>query len=37
MELAGWSTDTMPRQYGFSAAAERALETAERLRLGDDI
>jgi site-specific recombinase XerD len=37
MELAGWSTDTMPRLYGFSAAADRALETADRLRLGDDI
>lgn len=35
MLLMGWSSPTMPRRYGVSAATERAHTAARRLRLGD--
>lgn len=36
-QLGGWSTPTMLRRYGQSAAQERAIEAAHRLSLGDEL
>ncbi len=33
----GWTSDDMPRRYGASAAAERAMETQTRLGIGERI
>jgi site-specific recombinase XerD len=35
MLLLGWNSDDMPRHYGASAAAERALEVQARMGIGD--
>lgn len=35
MTLAGWSSQSMLRRYGASAATERALDAHRRMRLGD--
>jgi integrase/recombinase XerC len=37
MLVLGWSSDDMPRHYGASAAAERALQTHARLGIGERI
>jgi hypothetical protein len=33
----GWTSDDMPRHYGASVAAERALKTQARLGIGERI
>jgi integrase/recombinase XerC len=35
MLVLGWTSEDMPRHYGASAAAERALETQQRLGIGE--
>lgn len=35
MLVLGWTSEDMPRHYGASAAAERALETHQRLGIGE--
>ena len=37
MLLLGWSSEDMPRHYGASAAAERAMETQQRIGIGERI
>jgi site-specific recombinase XerD len=37
MLVLGWTSDAMPRHYGRSAAAERALETQQRLGIGERV
>ena len=37
MLVLGWTSDDMPRHYGASAAAQRALETQQRLGIGERI
>lgn len=37
MLLLGWSSESMPRHYGASAAAERAQERQRHLGIGDDV
>jgi integrase/recombinase XerC len=37
MLVLGWISDDMPRHYGASAAAERALQTQARLAIGERI
>jgi site-specific recombinase XerD len=37
MLLLGWNSDDMPRHYGASAAAERALEVQARMGIGDHV
>jgi integrase/recombinase XerC len=37
MLVLGWTSDDMPRHYGASAAAERALEVQARMGIGDDV
>jgi integrase len=37
MVLLGWSSEDMPRQYGASAAAERAQEVQARMGIGDHV
>jgi hypothetical protein len=35
MLLLGWTSEDMPRHYGASAAAERAMETQQRIGIGE--
>jgi integrase/recombinase XerC len=35
MLLLGWSSEDMPRHYGASAAAERAMQTQQRIGIGE--
>jgi integrase/recombinase XerC len=35
--LLGWASEDMPRHYGASAAAERAMETQQRIGIGERI
>jgi hypothetical protein len=37
MLLLGWSSEDMPRRYGASAAAERAMEIHQRLGVGENV
>ena len=37
MLVLGWTSEDMPRHYGASAAAERALETQQRLGIGEHL
>ena len=37
MLVLGWTSEDMPRHYGASAAAERALQTQARLGIGERI
>ena len=37
MLLLGWASEDMPRRYGASAAAERAMETQQRIGIGERI
>jgi site-specific recombinase XerD len=37
MLLLGWTSEDMPRHYGASAAAERAMETQRRMGIGERI
>ncbi|GHJ43294.1 hypothetical protein Cs7R123_06360 [Catellatospora sp. TT07R-123] len=37
MLVLGWTSDAMPRHYGRSAVAERALETQQRLGIGERV
>jgi integrase/recombinase XerC len=37
MLLLGWASDDMPRRYGASAAAERAMQTQERIAIGERV
>ena len=37
MLLLGWTSEDMPRHYGASAAAERAMETQQRIGIGERI
>ncbi|GGM83391.1 hypothetical protein GCM10012275_62530 [Longimycelium tulufanense] len=37
MLLLGWASEDMPRHYGASAAAERALETQRRMGIGERV
>jgi site-specific recombinase XerD len=37
MVLLGWSSEDMPRHYGASAAAERAIETHARMGIGERV
>lgn len=37
MLLLGWASDDMPRQYGASAAAERAQVVQARMRIGERV
>ncbi|HEU4422787.1 MAG TPA: tyrosine-type recombinase/integrase [Pilimelia sp.] len=37
MLLLGWASEDMPRHYGASAAAERAMETQQRIGIGERI
>ena len=37
MIIMGWSSETMVRHYGESAAAERALETQQRMGVGQNV
>ena len=37
MLVLGWTSEDMPRHYGASAAAERALETQHRLGIGEHL
>jgi integrase/recombinase XerC len=37
MLLLGWSSEDMPRHYGASAAAERAMETQQRIGIGERV
>jgi integrase/recombinase XerC len=37
MLLLGWSSEDMPRHYGASAAAERAMDTQQRIGIGERI
>jgi integrase len=37
MLVLGWTSEDMPRHYGASAAAERALQTQARLAIGERI
>jgi site-specific recombinase XerD len=37
MLLLGWASEDMPRRYGASAAAERAMETQRRIGIGERV
>jgi site-specific recombinase XerD len=37
MLLLGWTSEDMPRHYGASAAAERAMETQQRIGIGERV
>jgi integrase/recombinase XerC len=37
MLLLGWASEDMPRRYGASAAAERAMETQQRIGIGERV
>jgi hypothetical protein len=37
MLLLGWTSGDMPRHYGASAAAERAMETQQRIGIDERV